>query len=87
MLIVHEVLARVGRQCFPKEVSHYAYTPRPQLGDDILSSSHGLRSFTYIKNVVNAIIIIFKIFFEPFKLKVNFLTGLIIFSIIVNNCC
>ena len=51
MLIVHEVLARVGRQCFPKEVSHYAHTPRPQLGDDILSSSHGLRSFTYIKNV------------------------------------
>ena len=48
MLIVHEVLARVGRQCFPKEVSHYAHTPRPQLGDDILSSSHGLRSFTYI---------------------------------------
>ena len=48
LIIVHEVLARVGRQCFPKEISHYAHTPRPQLGDDILSSSHGLRSFTYI---------------------------------------
>ena len=48
MLIVHEVLARVGRQCFPKEVSHYAHTPRPQLGDDILSSSHSSPSFTHI---------------------------------------
>ena len=40
LIIVHEVLARVGRQCFPKEVSHYAHTPRPQLGDAWLAFIH-----------------------------------------------
>ena len=57
MLIVHEVLARVGRQCFPKEVSHYAHTPRPQLGDDILSSSHACvhsHIYIYIYIYINA---------------------------------